>query len=820
MRIIEGDTVIHRKTREIGIVIERRERNQVVVRWPERGGHRESIPRHELEGLAEAMAEARRDSKRFSNTLSLTGASTLSELVSRFGYSTGQLRRESLRKVANQLTRAGLLLDTEESSESRDSRFWLSLLDFPDPKAEIPGADPVDEGKADLALVELPSPFWPQALGLPAHREVALLRALTEREPLLCVLHLSESTAEGRWLQPTWEALLAWAFRSAQRFSWSSSDDSAPAVKMGSSGLLQGHLSPSALDEGGARLRTEPRSLNLVTVRRDAELPVDFVQLKASWPGALFEFFPAEESQEIAEAAGAIARLLFMVGGQPVTDGKRMPSNLSPLRLTVWAREASEQLLARGSTLVGDVFAEAGSRKLRGSNEQGTALALKARLAWWLREHDPRPKIEFESVDSRGDGASPERRIDLVVEGMGHFEVESLRGSGPMEVFFQQKIFARLRDKTPFSLVVPNDALVWAGPYLADISFHLGERGRVLIPGAEQVWMQLEGARLANRSMDIEPPEAVATDDLPTDRSRPLLAETLKLQDIAGYPELCTRIQRQVIWPERHARLLQGISRSPGILFFGPPGCGKSRLAKAIAGELEQDVRLLAPSDLRGEYLGWGQIRVREQFTWLAERERRMLVIDELDAVARSRRGHQMHSDDMATVNELLVQLDKVSRLGRIVVGTTNYVDSLDDAVLRTGRFGNFIPVGPPDLDAATAILVFYLEAFAQRAQGSEMLQVAIPSSEDISSRLKPIMETNSAGQRHFSGSDLEAAVAHTITNLVRESVGGRPTSELMSVDLVVSAAELVTVLDAGPRSIRPEAMELFAEEMARYCGR
>ena len=61
------------------------------------------------------------------------------------------------------------------------------------------------------------------------------------------------------------------------------------------------------------------------------------------------------------------------------------------------------------------------------------------------------------------------------------------------------------------------------------------------------------------------------------------------------------------------------MSRSAGILFFGPPGCGKTRWAQAIAGELEQEVRLLGPSDLRGPFIGWGQIQIREQFDWLAE---------------------------------------------------------------------------------------------------------------------------------------------------------------------------------------------------------
>ena len=73
-----------------------------------------------------------------------------------------------------------------------------------------------------------------------------------------------------------------------------------------------------------------------------------------------------------------------------------------------------------------------------------------------------------------------------------------------------------------------------------------------------------------------------------------------------------------------------------------------------------------------------------------------MLVIDELDAIARSRQEFQMHSDEKACVNELLVQLDRVLSLGRLMVATTNFIGSMDDAVMRSGRFGRFIPVPPP----------------------------------------------------------------------------------------------------------------------------
>ncbi|MCP3061692.1 AAA family ATPase [Myxococcus sp. K38C18041901] len=718
--------------------------------------------------------------------------------------------------MRKQLARAGLKIDTEDDSEQRDARFWLTLLEFPKPDEKESEVDPEP---TRLKQVSLPSPSWTQALGLAPHREIALLRAMTERDPLLCILHLSDAAADTGWLRPTWEALMSWAFRAAQRFVWRSSTDENATVRIGSSALLQTYLSPTSIDDSSSQLQTTPRSINLITVRRDSELPNDFERLKANWPGAVFEFDPPERASELEACRTLVERVLYLVGGMPQQDARNVSSSrMSPLRLAVWARESSEQLLARGSTYVGEMFSRKSPSKLRGSTEGETALALKSLLAHWLIDQDPDVKVEFEV--STGRGSEGERRIDLVVEDQGDFEVESMRGSGPMEHFIHQKVLARRRDK-PFTLVVPNEALLWAGPYLADIAIQLGEDGRVLIPGAEQVWMQLEGVRLAESAPDVESPEAVATEDFVSEQGRPPSAETLKLKDIAGYAELRQRIEEQVIWPERHSRWLRGLSRSPGILFFGPPGCGKTRMARAIAGELDQEVRLLAPSDLRGEYIGWGQIRVREQFNWLAERDRRMLVIDEFDSIARSRQVGQMHSDEKSTVNELLVQFDRVSRLGRIVVATTNDIDALDGAVLRTGRFGSFVPVGPPDRDAAADILDFYLKRFERVSLEQPQLQVSIPSRESLLPLLGPVMSANASKSQAFSGSDLEAAVSQVATNQVRVAMGGgRSMRAPTVVSIIIQADAVVRALADGPRSIRPEALTSFEEEKARYCGR
>ena len=306
----------------------------------------------------------------------------------------------------------------------------------------------------------------------------------------------------------------------------------------------------------------------------------------------------------------------------------------------------------------------------------------------------------------------------MTVEGIGRFEVESLRGSGPVEVFYQNKVFARLSaNDESFWLVVPSETVLWFGPYLADIAAKLAETtglrrkpGHVITVGGGGGYVELQGRALTSFY------EPIPWDQMAPDPVSPLSvqAEVTTLADVKLEPTILEAVRELVIWPEKHGRKVNRQSRSSGIL-FGPPGCGKSRLAKAIAGELDQEVRILSPSDLRGPYIGWGQVMIREQFDWLAESSGRMLIIDELDAVAQLRRqSGNMHSDEKADVNELLVQMDRVLALRRVLVATTNYIAAIDDAALRSGRFGRFIPVPPPDLGEAVEIVMYYLRRLRQ----------------------------------------------------------------------------------------------------------
>jgi SpoVK/Ycf46/Vps4 family AAA+-type ATPase len=211
----------------------------------------------------------------------------------------------------------------------------------------------------------------------------------------------------------------------------------------------------------------------------------------------------------------------------------------------------------------------------------------------------------------------------------------------------------------------------------------------------------------------------------------------------------------------------------------------------------------------------------REQFEWVAQHERRMLVIDEIDAIARSRReSGNMHGDEKANVNELLVQLDRVSLLGRLVVGTTNFVESLDDAVVRSGRFGRFVPVAPPDIDEAVDILNYYLERLIDYESTNDQPRVQVPEVEELGSILRPLFAENAAERRFFCGADLEEAVNRTYQRCLRSALGDDTWPEdYTRVNVNLTSEELTRSLRDVPRSVTEEAVEQFILDIKRYCG-
>jgi cell division protease FtsH len=191
--------------------------------------------------------------------------------------------------------------------------------------------------------------------------------------------------------------------------------------------------------------------------------------------------------------------------------------------------------------------------------------------------------------------------------------------------------------------------------------------------------------------------------------------DSVMFKDVAGLAEAKTEIEEIVEFlknPQRYTDLGGKIPK--GALLVGPPGTGKTMLAKAVAGEAGVPFFSMSGSDFVEMFVGVGASRVRDLFRQAKEKAPCIIFIDEIDAVGRARgKNPNMGSNDERenTLNQLLTEMDGFgSNSGVIILAATNRADILDKALLRAGRFDRQIYVDLPDLNDRVAIFKVHLQ--------------------------------------------------------------------------------------------------------------
>jgi len=269
-----------------------------------------------------------------------------------------------------------------------------------------------------------------------------------------------------------------------------------------------------------------------------------------------------------------------------------------------------------------------------------------------------------------------------------------------------------------------------------------------------------------------------APDDL---EPEPLATSTVTFAEVGGMDALKDEIRMKIIYPLAHADLYQAYGKAigGGILMYGPPGCGKTHLDRATAGEVKAGFLAVGINEVLEMWIGQSERNLHELFERARSHQPCVLFFDEVDALGASR-ADLRQSGGRHLINQFLSELDGVhcSNEGVLILAATNAPWHLDAAFRRPGRFDRVLFVPPPDLAARAAIL--RIQVFGKPVKDLDFDYLAKKT-------------------EGFSGADLKAVVDVAVEAKLRQAItaGVQP---LTSKDLADAAATL-----------RPSTKEWFA---------
>ena len=188
------------------------------------------------------------------------------------------------------------------------------------------------------------------------------------------------------------------------------------------------------------------------------------------------------------------------------------------------------------------------------------------------------------------------------------------------------------------------------------------------------------------------------------------VTSNVTFKDVAGITEIKEELEEVVDFLNNPKKYLEyGVKLPKGVLLVGPPGVGKTLIARAVAGEADVPFFYQSGASFVQIYVGMGAKKVRELFAKAKQSAPAIIFIDEIDAVGKARSG-KSNDERESTLNELLTQMDGFDgENGVIVIAATNKIEVLDDALLRAGRFDRRVHVGLPNINDRKKILELYL---------------------------------------------------------------------------------------------------------------
>ena len=276
--------------------------------------------------------------------------------------------------------------------------------------------------------------------------------------------------------------------------------------------------------------------------------------------------------------------------------------------------------------------------------------------------------------------------------------------------------------------------------------------------------------------------------------------------DVAGVDEAKEELKEIVEFlknPKKYQRLGGRIPK--GVLLLGPPGCGKTLLARAVAGEANVPFFFMSGSEFVEMFVGLGAARVRELFQQAKEKAPALVFLDEIDTIGKGRSGVMgagfgAHDEREQTLNQLLVEMDGFdSSKGVIIMAATNRPDVLDPALVRPGRFDRQVVVDPPDLRGREEILRVHTRGVA----------------------LDPAVELRMIAARTpgFTGADLENVVNEAALLAARREKNSVTMEELEeAIDRASMGLERKSRVISDREKVRVAAHEMGHALVAHFC--
>jgi transitional endoplasmic reticulum ATPase len=292
--------------------------------------------------------------------------------------------------------------------------------------------------------------------------------------------------------------------------------------------------------------------------------------------------------------------------------------------------------------------------------------------------------------------------------------------------------------------------------------------------------------RAAARASEDGNPPALTQDDFtgaltvirPLSRSatEEIAVGDVTLEDVGDLAETKQALTEAVLWPLQHPDTFQrlGIQPPRGVLLYGPPGCGKTFVVRALASSGRLSVHAVKGAELMDKWVGASEKAVRELFRRARDSAPSLVFLDEIDALA-PRRGQSFDSGVTdRVVSALLTELDGIEPLRDVVVlGATNRPELIDPALLRPGRLERLVFVEPPDAQARREIL---------RTAGK-----SVPLSDDVD------LDTVAAELDGYSGADCVALLREAALTAMRRSINA---ADVTAADLAAAREKVRPSLD------------------------